>query len=165
MRINKLYLMFLLIFLIVILFPPCVYPYYIHYIVGYYSKQFATVLNSHNIEQYDQFFSEYTVFEVKGKKINYINARENMVAIKTFNSAYSYGHLEEGTNVFTSKKYVSSLMLPIVDYNEHNFMLEGEFILQRKYLLFFDIEKVTFYDDQEGFLEKILGFKDVGTKK
>lgn len=88
-----------------------------------------------------------------------------MVAIKTFNSAYSYGHLEEGTNVFTSKKYVSSLMLPIVDYNEHNFMLEGEFILQRKYLLFFDIEKVTFYDDQEGFLEKILGFKDVGTKK
>ena len=44
-------------------------------------------------------------------------------------------------------------------------MLEGEFILQRKYLLFFDIEKVTFYDDQEGFLEKILGFKDVGTKK
>ena len=58
-----------------------------------------------------------------------------------------------------------SSLLPIVDYNEHNFMLEGEFILQRKYLLFFDIEKVTFYDDQEGFLEKILGFKDVGTKK
>ena len=101
MRINKLYLMFLLIFLIVILI--IVYPYYIHYIVGYYSKQFATVLNSHNIEQYDQFFSEYTVFEVKGKKINYINARENMVAIKTFNSAYSYGHLEEGTNVFMYK--------------------------------------------------------------
>ena len=67
MRINKLYLMFLLIFLIVILI--IVYPYYIHYIVGYYSKQFATVLNSHNIEQYDQFFSEYTVFEVKGKKL------------------------------------------------------------------------------------------------
>jgi len=62
--------------------------------------------------------------------------------------------------VFTNKEYVSSLMLPIGNYNEHYFMLEGEFILRRKFLFFFEIEEVFFYEDHEGFLEEILGFKN-----
>lgn len=151
MRIHKLYR--ILFFVLFSLFVSIAYPQYVRYAAGYYAKQFATVLNTHNIEQYNQFFSEDTIFVVKGKEINYLNARNNMAEKKTYNSAYSYGHLKEGTNVFIGKKYISSLMLPITDYNKHNFTLEGEFVLQRKFLFFFEIEKVIFYDDQEGFLE------------
>lgn len=158
MRINKLYMIAIFVFFIASFI--IVYPYYIHWIVGYYSKQFAVVLDSHNIERYDHFFSEHTVFEVNGKKVNYLNARESMIKEKKYNSAYSYGSLQEGINVFTNKEYVSSLMLPIGNYNEHYFMLEGEFILRRKFLFFFEIEEVFFYEDHEGFLEEILGFKN-----
>ena len=81
------------------------YPYYVRWSVGNYSKQFATVLDSHSIEQYDQLFSHDTVFEVNGEEIDYFNVRENMIKEKNYNSANSYGNLQEGTNVFTNKEY------------------------------------------------------------
>ncbi len=36
-------------------------------------------------------------------------------------------------------------------------IIEGEMVLQRKWLFFFDIEQVTFYSDSNGFIKEFTG--------
>lgn len=72
-----------------------IYPFYIRWIAGSCAKKFAYVLNSHDMEKYDNFFSEDTVFELNGKQIKYEDAKENMEKVQTFTCDGSYGHLEE----------------------------------------------------------------------
>ncbi len=36
-------------------------------------------------------------------------------------------------------------------------IIEGEMVLQRKWLFFFDIEQVTFYSDSNGFIKEFIG--------
>ena len=142
-----------------------IYPIYIKCIAGNYARKFADVLNSHDVEKYDVFFSEDTVFELNGKEIKYVDAKENMEKVQAFTSRYSYGHLDEWfdfkeliVNTYIRKEYTVSLMLPISDYQDgENIFIEGEMILKRKWIFFFDIERVTFYDDKEGFLKDFLG--------
>lgn len=144
-------------------------PFYIRWIAGNYAKKFAHVLNSHDMEKYDKFFSEDTVFELNGKQIKYEDAKENMEKVQTFTCDGSYGHLEEEydfwksiMNAYVKKEYTVSLMLPVWDYQvgEHIItvgIIEGEMILKRKAIFFYDIEQVTFYDDREGFIEDFIG--------
>ena len=146
-----------------------IYPFYIRWIAGNYAKEFAHVLNSHDMEKYDKFFSEDTVFELNGKQIKYEDAKENMKKVQAFTSKGSYGHLEEEydfweliMNVYVKKEYTVSLMLPVWDYRvgEHIItvgIIEGEMILKRKAIFFYDIEQVTFYDDREEFIEAFIG--------
>lgn len=94
-----------------------------------------------------------------------MDAKENMEKVQAFTSRYSYGHLDEWfdfkeliVNTYIRKEYTVSLMLPISDYQDgENIFIEGEMILKRKWIFFFDIERVTFYDDKEGFLKDFLG--------
>lgn len=146
-----------------------IYPFYIRWIAGNYAKEFAYVLNSHDMKKYDKFFSEDTVFELNDRQIKYADAKENMKKVQAFTSKGSYGHLEEEydfweliMNVYVKKEYTVSLMLPVWDYRvgEHIItvgIIEGEMILKRKAIFFYDIEQVTFYDDREGFIEDFIG--------
>lgn len=146
-----------------------IYPFYIRWIAGNYTKKFAYVLNSHDMKKYDKFFTEDTVFELNGRQIKYADAKENMEKVQTFTSKDSYGHLEEEydfwkwiKNVYVKKEYTVSLMLPVWDYRvgEHIIpvgIIEGEMILKRKAIFFYNIEQVTFYDDREGFLKDFIG--------
>ena len=146
-----------------------IYPFYIRWVAGNYTKEFAHVLNSHDMEKYDRFFSKDTVFELNGRQVKYTDARENMEKVQTFTREGSYGHLEEEhdfweliKHVYVKKEYNVSLMLPVWDYQagEHIIpvgIIEGEMILKRKAIIFYDIEQVTFYDDKEGFLKDFIG--------
>ena len=145
------------------------YPFYIRWIAGNYAKEFAHVLNSHDTKKYDKFFCEDTVFELNGRQIKYADAKENMEKVQTFTCEGSYGHLEEECDfwefikhVYVKKDYTVSLMLPVWDYRvgEHIItvgIIEGEMILKRKAIIFYEIEQVTFYDDREGFLKDFIG--------
>ncbi|MDE6844258.1 MAG: hypothetical protein K2J99_00620 [Lachnospiraceae bacterium] len=146
-----------------------IYPFCIRWIAGNYAKKIANVLNSHDMEKYDNFFSEDTVFKLNDRQIKYVNAKENMVKVQTFTSSGSYGHLEEYddfrelfVNTYIKKEYTVSLMLPISDYQKgddivHVGTIEGEMVLKRKWLFFFDIEQVTFYGDGKGFIKEFIG--------
>lgn len=150
-----------------------IYPLYIRWISGNYAKKFADVLNSHDMERYDDFFSKDTIFELSGRQIKYIDAKENMEKMQAFTSTSSYGSLEEWYDykelimlTCLRKEYTVDLYLPISDYqdgeNTLHVFIEGEMILKRKWMFFFDIEKVTFYDgdtdgDDTKFLEDFLG--------
>ena len=141
-----------------------IYPFYVHWAAGNYTKKFAGVLNSHDMKQYDRFFDDDTVFELNGKDITYADARESMERVQKFSSGGSYGHLSEYTNVFLEKEYDVSLMLSISKYDNGNDIvtvggLEGGIILERKWIFFFHMKKVEFYYDNEGFLEEFLGLK------
>ena len=156
-------------FIICIVLYLIIYPFYIRWVAGNYTKEFAHVLNSHDMEKYDKFFSEDTVFELNGRQVKYADAKENMEKVQAFTSGGSYGHLEETydfweliMNVYVKKEYNVSLMLPVWDYQagEHIIpvgIIEGEMILKRKAIFFYDIEQVTFYDDKEGFLKDFIG--------
>ena len=138
--------------------------FYSHWIAGNCRTKFADVLNFHDMKQYDKFFDDDTVFELNGKEITYAEARESMERVQKFSSAYSYGNLPEDLNEYFKKEYEVGLMLPISEYDNGNDIvtlgiLEGEIILERKWILFFHIKKVIFYDDKEGFLEDFLGLK------
>ena len=121
------------------------------------------------MKKYDKFFSEDTVFELNDRQIKYADAKENMKKVQAFTIKGSYGHLEEEydfwesiMNVYVKKEYTVSLMLPVWDYQagEHIItvgIIEGEMILKRKAIIFYDIEQVTFYDDKEGFLKDFIG--------
>lgn len=157
--------------------PLCfVYPWYVHWVGGKYAQQFSVVLDSHDMEQYDKFFSEDTIFELNGKQIKYIDAKENMQKMQSFTSRGSYGHLDEWfdfeeyimNNI--RKEYNVSLMLPISDYQNGEDIvqvgiIEGEMVLKRKWIFFFDIEKVTFDYDKVGFLEQFLGIEKTDMKE
>lgn len=148
---------------IAIYFAVC--PLYIKWVFGNYTRQFADVLNSHDMVRYDDFFAEDTVFELDGRQIKYADAKENMENMQTFTSVGSYGFLDEW---FAFKEYIMEavrkehrgcLMLPLSDSQNGKLFIEGEIILERKWLFFFDIEKVTFYegDDEDRFLKDFLG--------
>lgn len=139
---------------------------YVHWIAGNYTKKFAVVLNSHDMKQYDKFFSKDTVFELNGEEIEYMEARENMEKVQNFKSGGSYGNLSQYTNVYFAKEYEVGLMLPITEYDNGEDivrvgMLEGDIILERRWIFFFRIKKVIFdyrYDcDGKEFLEDFLG--------
>ncbi len=138
--------------------------FYSHWIAGNYRTKFADVLNSHDMKQYDKFFDDDTVFELNGKKITYAEARESMEKTQKFSSVGSYGSLPEDLNEYFKKEYEVGLMLPISEYDNGNDIvtvggLEGEIILERKWIFFFHMKKVEFYYDNEGFLEDFLGLK------
>lgn len=146
------------------------YPFYVHWVAGNYTKKFADVLNSHDMKQYDKFFDDDLIFELNGKEITYADARESMERTQKFSSVGSYGYLDEYTNVFLEKEYEVSLMLPISEYDNGNDivnlgMVEGTIILERKWILFFPMKKVIFDEygefgeDREKFLEEFLGLK------
>lgn len=138
------------------------------WIAGNYVKEIANVLNSHDMEKYNKFFSKDTVFKLNDRQIKYVNAKENMVKVQTFTSSDSYGQLEEYddfkelfVNTYIKKEYTLSLMLPISDYQKgddivHVGIIEGEMVLKRKWLFFFDIEQVTFYGDSKGFIKEFI---------
>ncbi|MDE7476578.1 MAG: hypothetical protein K2M91_01275, partial [Lachnospiraceae bacterium] len=151
---NKFYIKLAFVFLAVMII--FLYPFYVRWITRRYAKQFAVVFNAHDIKQYDKFFSDNTIFDINGEPIRYSDVRENIQKMQNFHSSYSNGHLSEDTKVFTDNNYIVSLMLPITDYSDESgmrhFMLEGEFVLQRKWFFFFDITEVMFYDEQEKFL-------------
>ena len=111
----------ILIILITLLFV--IYPFYIRWIAGNYAMNFEDVLNFHDMEKYDNFFSEDTVFRLEDRQMKYVNAKENMVKVQTFTSNSSYGHLEEYddfkdlfVNTYIRKESTVTLMLPISDY-------------------------------------------------
>ena len=121
-----------------------IYPLYIRWIAGNYAKKFSDVLNSHDMEK-----------------------------MQAFTSKGSYGRLEEWYDykelimiTCLRKEYTVDFFLPISDYHDGKDtkpFIEGEMILKRKWMFFFDIEKVTFYvgyTDDDGdteFLEDFLG--------
>ncbi len=118
--------------------------------------------------RYDSFFSEDTIFELDGRQVKYIDAKESMEKLQAFTSKDSYGNLEEWDDfkewlmiTCFRNEYTVEFFLP-VDYqdgeNTAHVFIEGEMILRRKGMFFFDIEKVTFYDDNIGFLEEFLGW-------
>ena len=156
-------------FIICIVLYLIIYPFYIRWVAGNYAKEFAHVLNSHDMKKYDKFFSEDTVFELSDRQVKYADAKENMEKVQAFTCEGSYGHLEEEydfweliKHVYVKKEYNVSLMLPVWDYQagEHIItvgIIEGEMILKRKAIIFYDIEQVTFYDDKEGFLKDFIG--------
>ena len=146
--------MFFLIFFLV-------YPLYVHWIAGQYAKQFGIILDSHDMEKYDSSFDEDTLFVWNGKEVCYSDARNNMNQLKSFTSAGAYGHLDGDANLYADREYIVSLMLPISNFDDGTVIrevgiLEGEFTIQRKWLFFFHIKQVIFYDDKEGFLERFL---------
>ena len=147
-----------------------IYPFYVHWAAGNYTKKFADVLNSHDMKQYDRFFDDDLIFELNGKEITYADARESMERTQKFSSVGSYGHLDEFTNVFLEKEYEVYLMLPISKYDNGNDIVtlgivEGTIILERKWILFFPMKKVIFDEsdefgeDRKEFLEEFLGLK------
>lgn len=161
MRVRKQIIWISLILILFLIFL-LAYPLYVHWIAGHYAKQFGIILDLHDMQKYDSFFDEDTLFVWNGKQILYSDARNNMNQLKSFTSAGAYGHLDEDTNVYTDREYVVSLMLPISDFDEgaatrEPGILEGEFIIQRKWLFFFRIKQVYFFDDKEGFLDRFLG--------
>ena len=176
MRVNRLrFKRIMIIAIVCIALYFTIYPLYIKWIAGNYAKKFSDVLNSHDMEMYDNFFSKDTIFEFEssGRQIKYIDAKKNMEKMQAFTSKGSYGHLEEWFDFkefimnAIRKEYCVYLRLPISDYqNGENIVevgiIEGEMILKRKWMFFFDIEKVTFYvsdtdDDDIEFLEDFLG--------
>lgn len=169
MRVNMSYIKRIVIPIILITLLFVIYPFYIRWIAGNYARKFADVLNSHDIENYDKFFSEDTVFKLDNRQMKYINAKENMVKVQTFTSNGSYGHLEEYddfkdlfVNTYIRKESTVTFMLPISDYQNGDDIvnvgiIEGEMVLQRKWLFFFDIEQVTFYSDSNGFIKEFTG--------
>lgn len=123
------------------------YPLYVRYVAVNYAREFATVLNSHDIKKYDAFFEKDTVFKYGGKEITYADVREQLAKNQNFESADSYGHLEENIGIFCTKEYRVSLMLPISTYDdEFSGIVEGWFVLQRKCMLFFEIKEVEIYE-------------------
>ena len=111
----------ILIILITLLFV--IYPFYIRWIAGNYARKFADVLNLHDMEKYDKFFSEDTVFRLEDRQMKYVNAKENMVKVQTFTSNSSYGHLEVYVdfndlfvNTYIMIEYTVTLWLPISDF-------------------------------------------------
>lgn len=148
--------------ILIVAFICAVYPLYVHWVAGNYTKKFAVVLNSHDIKQYDKFFFKDTVFELNGEEIEYSKARENMEKVQEFSCGSSYGNESLVTNVYFKKEYDVGLMLPIIDYNNGKGfatlgILEADITLERRWIFFFRIKKVSFYDDKEGFLENFLG--------
>ncbi|MCM1049480.1 MAG: hypothetical protein NC433_13770 [Clostridiales bacterium] len=143
-----------------------IYPLYVHGVEGNYTKKFAVVLNSHDMRQYDKFFSKDTVFELNGEEVEYSKAREAMEKVQKFSCGSSYGDLGEFTDVYLQKEYEFGLMLPVSEYDNGKDivkigMLEADIIMERKFLFFFSIKKVIFYYDKEGFLENFLGIGKV----
>ncbi len=127
------------------------YPLYVRYVAGIYAKEFATVLNSHDRKRYDDFFEEDTVFKYGEKEISYADAREYILQIQDFASGDSYGHLEEHAQIFGTKEYKVSLMLPVsTAEGGYSGIAEGWFMLRRKNVLFFEIKEVGFYDVGNG---------------
>ncbi len=122
------------------------YPLYVRYVAGNYAKEFAVVLNSHDMKKYDAFFNEDTVFRYGDKEITYADARKHISQIREFESKDSYGHLDENTNVFAEKEYEVSLMLPVrVNNGEFNGILEGWLVLKRKCIFLSEIKEVGVY--------------------
>lgn len=163
-------LMWIGLVVIIAAFLCAVYPLYVHWVAGNYTKKFAVVLNSHDMKQYDRFFSKSTVFELDGEEIEYSEARENMEKLQNFLCGSSYGNLSQYTKVYFDKEYEVGLMLPITEYNNGEEivrvgMLEGDIILERKWIFFFRIKKVIFGYDNEGFLEDFIGIGKGGNEQ
>lgn len=147
---------------LIVAFIGAVYPLYVHWVAGNYTKKFAIILNSHDMKQYDKFFSKDTVFELNGEEIEYSKARENMEKVQKFSCGSSYGNESLVTNVYFEKEFDVGLMLPIAEYDNGEDivkvgMLEADIILERKWIFFFSIKNVIFDYDNEGFLENFLG--------
>lgn len=169
MRKVKNKLMWIGLVLLIAAFLCAVYPLYVHWVASNYTKKFAVVLNSHDMKQYDRFFSKSTVFELDGEEIEYSKARDNMEKVQSFSSSSSYGNLSQYTNVYFDKEYDVGLMLPITEYDNGKDivrvgMLEGDIILERKWIFFFRIKKVIFSYDNEGFLEDFIGIGKGGNE-
>ncbi len=145
-----------------------IYPLYVVYTFRSVGEKFAKTINSHNLKEYDAYFSDDTIFIAKGKQYCYMDIRETFVkkdfyiegVYSTTDIPWGFEYLE----YFTTNEFNVGLHGGIyTNYAEQRYStgIDGVIRFRRHGGLIFKIVEVdlnSFYDDESSESYKLYNY-------